>query len=601
MKKQYFILFYFIFIIFCSHADNDKFGTFLSSEIVPQNIFLQNLGIDDNGNIPTTNFGNSFLDMVCNNIKSNEFLSKYCMQNMHEISTNPIYGMKNEIGNLVNFVNNNVSNSGAVKLNFSMIKYNSPGFNPYLKLMKVSPNLTLSGIVILPEDNNGNLLSYNKIKGIVIYYHPTVISKNSVPSGFGNIDTLSMQKTFYSQNILASIYGSSGYIVIAPDYIGQGFNYNTPHPYIIAPNENALSGIYMLKALKMYLLQNFKYDIRNLTNNNLFISSYSEGATYALKASQLLQNQYSYILSELNIKLKLTLGISGAYDVSNTMVNFTFDNNLTLANNKWGVATGCYNINSEFCNEDSPEYNSLLAQYEVAKSKPMLSAYLMYSIMSYYFESISILYPVFSSSNFFHQYKCTNFNNYIMNMNNQSFTFNCNEIYNNEKNILDLINDKTLSNESISTQLLSNATQGGFFIGTSLLFADFINSQSKPDVPNFTSASYFMNKDMRTNKVGLDIIKQSDTYHWATNSPVTIIYLKHDSVVTNINSQLACDHVNGIIENSQGLINCISINNDNLYDIESIFKLTANLPIYLNHEFSEGISQLVALQQMNNK
>lgn len=58
-------------------------------------------------------------------------------------------------------------------------------------------------------------------KGVILYYHPTVFDNAGVPSNFSkdNQTSLIFDVTY------AAIYVANGYIVVAPDYIGQGDDY----------------------------------------------------------------------------------------------------------------------------------------------------------------------------------------------------------------------------------------------------------------------------------------------------------------------------------------------------------------------------------------
>ncbi len=573
---------------------NDPYGNLLDSSTVPTNSFLQNMNMDNDGVIDINKFDEDFENIVvCNTLTDFEKGSRNCMQNIHEIMSNKIYGINNNIHQLLSFASASAANSGVSSAKLLMFKYNSPGFNPYSIVTHKTPNQVLSGLVVIPLDANKNILSEDKIKGVLLYYHPTIISKNGIPSGYGDIDTISMKKTFYYQEMLTAIFTSNGYIVVAPDYIGQGLDVNTVHPYVVAPDVNALSGIYMLKALSTYLNQKYNF---HFTNTNLYISSYSEGAAYSLKASELLQNNYNYILSDLGLKLKHTFGVSGAYDVSGTTANFLFDNVDVSANNKWSVASGCYQTDNNFCDQEPNGLDNVIAQYEVAKFRPMLGAYVVQTMLNYYVDSFSIFYKLFTTSNFYYQKNCVNFSTFnsssISNIGDCSSLFN-----NNSKDLIDYINNKNINFNSFLYQLQSASFAEGFFIGNARNQTEAIALLSNP-ANSYTSDQSFMNIQLKTNKFGNDLIKSADTYHWTTGSPVSIIYLNHDSVVTNLNSLLACDPVKGIQGTSLGLVNCIPVDNSKLWEADSLFQSNQLYPTYLNHEYAEGILQIVALQQM---
>ena len=94
------------------------------------------------------------------------------------------------------------------------------------------------------------------------------------------------------------------------------------HPYAFESSQNTLSGIYMLKATNDYLMSKYNFRFKDLVNNQLFISSYSEGGGYALRATDIYKN----VLNKLNLRLIKTYGVSGVYDLSKIMVDFLYDN-----------------------------------------------------------------------------------------------------------------------------------------------------------------------------------------------------------------------------------------------------------------------------------
>lgn len=157
-----------------------------------------------------------------------------------------------------------------------------------------------SGAVLVPESDK-------PLKGIVIFYHFTILDKQNIPSNFDR-DMHRISK------LLASTLASDGYAVVVPDYPGFGEDNKAVHPYLFYPEVNALSGINMVEVLKQ---MSFKIDYR-LDNGKipLFISGYSEGALYALWASKILQENPQF-LNDNHVKLKKAVPISGPYNLSN--------------------------------------------------------------------------------------------------------------------------------------------------------------------------------------------------------------------------------------------------------------------------------------------
>ena len=192
----------------------------------------------------------------------------------------------------------NVSSINAVRL-----IYTTPG-QAYHYSGNSPSKERVSGLVLIPTDTNGNMIT--NPKGVLLYFHPTTFGKHQVPSNItSTIDPdPSADNGDYMAYIMASIYASHGYIVVDPDYLGQGVNVDVIHPYAIYPQTNALSGIYMLSAANEFLNQKYPEFSKKLTKLNLFISSYSEGGAYAVWASRLLQNEYKDILINNNLNLK---------------------------------------------------------------------------------------------------------------------------------------------------------------------------------------------------------------------------------------------------------------------------------------------------------
>ena len=167
----------------------------------------------------------------------------------------------------------------------------------------------VSGAVLIPQ-------SSQPLKGVVIFYHFTVLNKTNIPSSFEK-DEFNLSK------IMAITLASDGYAVVMPDYLGMGADESAVHPYVIYPEVNALSGIYMLDLLKK-IQPNLKY---KLVNNQipLYISGYSEGGAYALWAAKILQDNKGYLATH-GYSLIKTVPMEGAYNLSKVTLPFLLDN-----------------------------------------------------------------------------------------------------------------------------------------------------------------------------------------------------------------------------------------------------------------------------------
>lgn len=174
----------------------------------------------------------------------------------------------------------------------------------------------LSGAMLLPQQ-------LKQLKGIILFYHYTILDKRNIPSNFNH-------DNFMLSPQLAVALASAGYLVLAPDFPGFGSDENSVHPYVNFPQENALSGIYLLKAA----LQSASFQQIIMAESNsvtkqaklpLFISGYSEGGGYALWVTKFLQDNPSF-LKQYSLYLAKTIPVVGAYNLSQIMYPFMFAN-----------------------------------------------------------------------------------------------------------------------------------------------------------------------------------------------------------------------------------------------------------------------------------
>lgn len=166
----------------------------------------------------------------------------------------------------------------------------------------------VSGAVLVPKQTT-------PIKGVILFYHYTILDKRNIPSNFN-------RDNFLLSPLLASTLVSAGYIVLAPDYLGFGSDESSVHPYVNFSTVNTLSGIDMLQA---YLQsENFKAQSFAMEPIKLYLSGYSEGGSYAMWASKILQE--NNFLARHNLVLKKTIPVVGAYNISHVMAPFMFAN-----------------------------------------------------------------------------------------------------------------------------------------------------------------------------------------------------------------------------------------------------------------------------------
>lgn len=213
----------------------------------------------------------------------------------------------------------------------------------------------VSGAVLMPDSDK-------PLKGVVLFYHYTILDKNNIPSNFNGDD-------FQLSRLMASAIASDGYIVVMPDYIGFGIDQNSVHPYILYPEVNALSGLYMLKPLESALT---RIAINTVDNKiPLYISGYSEGGSYALWAAKIVQDNLDYF-NQHGFTLKKTVPILGAYNMSRVTWNYV--------------------LNSQINDRQAPDYieNSWVTEF----AKPGLYVDAVHSYQ--YYESAALNSPIFT-------------------------------------------------------------------------------------------------------------------------------------------------------------------------------------------------------------
>jgi len=153
---------------------------------------------------------------------------------------------------------------------------------------------TASGLMIIPKDRT---MQYP----MLTYMHGTVADRNT---GMSNLAAADVG--------LAEIYGSFGFIIVAPDYLGmnesRGF-----HPYVHAKSE-ASAGRDMMRAVRSNLQSEFNI----LFNDRTFITGYSQGghATMALHRELEENNPGEF-------DIILSIPMSGPYSIYEKMTEFS--------------------------------------------------------------------------------------------------------------------------------------------------------------------------------------------------------------------------------------------------------------------------------------
>lgn len=236
----------------------------------------------------------------------------------------------------INFIANQ-SQTGFFNLNRAPIANNTLGvtsvhfepitYNTTVALPTGSNTVQVSGGLLMPLGINAT-----QVKGVVLYFHGTTFSKAQVPSNWqGNIET----------QLLAQVFASQGYIVAAPDYIGQGVDWQNVHPYVLYPKVSAQTAVDLLNAIQPVIAA--QYNLPPLTSGvatpplKLFSTGYSEGGAYALWFNTYLATSNS----TLSPRYRFThaVGMEGAYSCSNVIFNYLFDDVSPGDGNPFNVQT----------------------------------------------------------------------------------------------------------------------------------------------------------------------------------------------------------------------------------------------------------------------
>ena len=128
---------------------------------------------------------------------------------------------------------------------------------------------------------------------MIAYCHGTVLKQLDVPS-YDNLE-----------GYLTKVFASTGYITVAPDYLGLGSNAGI-HPYVHAESE-ATATIDLIRAAREFLETQPQQD-----NGELFITGYSQGGQGAMATLKYAEE------NNLNEELGIVAGApcSGPYDIS---------------------------------------------------------------------------------------------------------------------------------------------------------------------------------------------------------------------------------------------------------------------------------------------
>ncbi|MEN9945629.1 MAG: hypothetical protein RLZZ293_15 [Pseudomonadota bacterium] len=434
--------------------------------------------------------------------------------------------------NVTGAITNPSSYFKASSVSAYVLQYTTPGQNA-----KTSPSQimrTVSGLVVLP-----NLTDMSQLRGVIIYYHPTVFGKNEVPSCISGSSNLPDYCSFshldssgYADFVsLSALFAARGFAVVAPDYLGLGVDWNNTHPYVVYPENNALAGLYMLPSLRKILADKGLAESKEL---NLFLTGYSEGGGYSLKASQLLQTSYQHILTDNNVALRITSPQEGAYSPKDQM-DFSFDD---LSDGLFNCAN---NPDPNFvCGESAMlqadqtllptvksmnQWNIGSVPY-VAMTKAPLVSYVLASAMNYNFQNLTQAYDYVMNHQFWAEIPL---DNQLLNLY-QLYSGNAKNYTGSQISGAILANTYNINNYSESKSYPITFYQSG-----NSLFSTSLNGHYGAN----NSGKLFIHYGIINDPQFQQVLTQGITYNWQTKSPINFIYMNYDSTVAAINTKQA--------------------------------------------------------------
>ncbi len=157
---------------------------------------------------------------------------------------------------------------------------------------------TASGLLAIPYDRS---LQFP----MGVYMHGTATDREAVPS-----------RTGVPERLLTDAIAASGYIAVAPDYLGLGDN-DGFHPYVHAASE-ASTGRDLILAARQWL-----HEQGIPLNDQLFITGYSQGG----HAAQALHRNIQELPGNDSLTVTAGAHLSGPYSISGVMRREVFSEN----------------------------------------------------------------------------------------------------------------------------------------------------------------------------------------------------------------------------------------------------------------------------------
>lgn len=443
----------------------------------------------------------------------------------------------------------------------------------------------LSGAVFVPE--NGV-----PIKGIVLYFHGTEGSKNGIPSCFAKQKSELpgyCREEINSKyiNMLGGVLATQGYIVVAPDYIGYGVDSHIMHPYVLFPEVNAISGIDMLHASRIMLDR--VGILAKSAQSNLYLTGYSEGGAYTLWTSRLVQTSMAHVISDDNLVLKMTSSAEGAYDLNKVQMPFE------LADVKDGVFNGH--------DENENTYN-VVSSITAAFVKPILSSFVFSSYIYYRANNNyeSVINPQFY--NLECGVDCTIPG--LRHMNLLQIFSNTLPLGVKSKDILKSIQKAALARKNPNNGLNYDPKASIKIRFNIFKIIGLPVTISHKNIGQNNSIAAFIHQDFIQSDSFQKLLINGGVYDWQTKSPVDLISLAYDSVVTVKNTDSAYTHM---VKLSPGLVSrTLMPNYKTVHDLLTLYiqnKLwlynpqVSQSPMPIDHFEGSVFAAFVALRDFN--
>jgi hypothetical protein len=486
----------------------------------------------------------NYRDLSLNKQESIIFIHTYAIESLENsyekifcTSLNDCYGNISNVKNDANFkgfdlskkpILNNELNIKSVDL--YRVTYHTKGQNGEDELV--------SGGIYYPNITKPR----GKIKGVILFFHPTFFAKNSVSSYDINNPI---------NKSVAALFAANGYVVLYPDYVGMGINHEQVHPYVLYPQVNAIDGLSIIQASQNFI----KNKLQLASDIPLYVTGYSEGSAYVLWFSRLYQEQTDFKskLDNSGYKLKKVIPIDGAYNLSEVTWKYLFSNNNTFNSDVYRTS------------------NSLIT----GGLKPPL---ITIALVSYGFYAESANYINIFNPEFFNMY-CS-----------LQFASNCN--INNESNI----NLSQLLKLESSTVI--NLPQGDNAF--EIYIVNKINNSANHKINNNGIYTLFtnnikplVNNDLQQNQKLITLLYQGDVYYWHSEIPTVLLTLRRDSVVSPLNSEYA--YIGMLADGSKNL-QYIIVDNDLIENKFSKFIPSTEV----DHLNGFAYLFIVALKQFDN-